>query len=74
MKDFHFWENGGNMLFPIPPTKTTPKSPCYIWNKYKKTMKSGEKKADQLGNSGPKKWYGSEFLGFSLPYVAQSLC
>lgn len=41
----------------------------YIQNKYKKTKKDGEKKANCLRNSVTKEWHGGEFLGFSFCLV-----
>lgn len=55
-----------DIVFPILMTIT--KNPVhYIYNKHKKALKSGGKKTDWLGTSGPReKTIASKFPGFGL--------
>lgn len=62
-QDFHFGE--GEIYIPLPtsPTKYNYK-PGLLHIKHNKPVKCGEKKADQLGTSGPEEWHVVSSLGY----------
>lgn len=60
-------ERWSGCIFPYSFPLSTNKNPGhYIQNKYKKTLEDVEKKAEQVGSSGPKEWHAGEFPAFSF--------
>lgn len=61
----YFWEDEVEMFSPIPPAKNREEPWTSNTKHFEKTLKCGEKKADQLETPEPEGQQGGEFSGFS---------